>query len=64
MGDARPVTIVGKPLQCVVCGHDHFAERKAQLNTRLATFFDFDWVNPQAECYICSRCGYVHWFLR
>lgn len=24
---------------------------------------NFDWANPTAVCYVCDRCGYIHWFL-
>jgi hypothetical protein len=62
-GSARSVEINGTPLSCQVCSHDAFVERPAQLNTRAATFFGFDWANPTARCYICERCGYIHWFM-
>lgn len=50
-------------LKCVVCGHDKFSQQSAQLNTAVATFFNFDWANQSATCYICKNCGYIHWFL-
>ncbi len=53
----------GEPLRCLVCGGDRFLLRKAQLNTAVASFFDFDWANPSADCAVCDRCGHVHWFL-
>jgi predicted nucleic-acid-binding Zn-ribbon protein len=56
------VSVHGKPLTCVVCRHTSFHERDSLLNTRLATFFNFDWANAQAINYICTRCGYIHWF--
>jgi hypothetical protein len=56
------VTVAGKRLACVVCGHATFHERDSLLNTRLATFFNFDWANATAINYICHRCGYIHWF--
>jgi DNA-directed RNA polymerase subunit M/transcription elongation factor TFIIS len=58
-----PVEIKGHPLHCEVCGHDAFWYRQAQLNTAMASFLNFDWLNPSATCYICDGCGYVHWFL-
>ena len=39
------------------------AEGEAQLNTAVATFFNFDWANKTAQCYVCDGCGYIHWFL-
>ena len=57
------VTIAGKLLTCQFCGYDQFEGRQAQLNTAAASFFGFDWANASAECYVCSQCGYIHWFL-
>jgi hypothetical protein len=53
----------GERLDCKVCGFDRFFFRRGQLNTALATFFSLDWVDATAECWVCGRCGYVHWFL-
>jgi hypothetical protein len=68
MGDpkeAEEVRVVdGGSLKCTVCQHTKFWSRKAQLNTSVATFFGFDWLNRTATCYVCERCKYVHWFLR
>jgi hypothetical protein len=59
----RGYEINGKSLQCVVCAGSIFTQRPAQLNTRVATFFGFDWANPTARCVICATCGYIHWFM-
>jgi len=64
MGYSKRVTVEGKALNCVVCGHGEFHQRAGQLNTQVASFFGLDWLNPQATCYICSRCRFVHWFLK
>jgi hypothetical protein len=56
------VSAEGKPLTCVVCGSSRFCERNYLLNTRGATFFNFDWANSEATNYVCSKCGYVFWF--
>ncbi len=53
----------GTTLKCPVCGEIRFHERNSLLNTRLATFFNFDWANKEARNYICATCGYVFWFL-
>lgn len=53
----------GETLKCQVCGCDLFFPRKGQLNTSVASFFGFDWANPTADCMVCGKCGYVHWFL-
>ena len=57
----RPV--VGRSLECLVCNHTKFYRRSAQLNTSLATFFGFDWLNRSATCYVCERCRFIHWFM-
>ena len=57
------VDVVGRPLHCYACGNDRFWHRNAQLNTTLATLFNFDWTDPSATCCICARCGHIHWFL-
>ena len=56
------VTVNGRELRCLVCGHDRFLHRKAQLNTSVATFFTVDWANPTADCFGCETCGHLHWF--
>ena len=64
-GENEPVQveIQGRPLRCEICGHNNFWHREAQLNTAVATFFNFDWANASATCYVCDGCGYIHWFL-
>jgi len=64
MSDEERVTINGKPLTCGHCGNDVFLTRRAQLNTRLATFLGLDWINESADVFVCSKCGQLHWFLR
>ena len=58
------VTVNGAPLFCVICKHDQFFERRAQLHGPVATLFNLEWIAPTATCVICSRCGSVHWFLQ
>lgn len=57
------VNVEGRDLKCLVCGFDSFWKREAQLNTAAASFFNFDWANPSGICYVCAKCGYIHWFL-
>jgi hypothetical protein len=56
--------VLDKPLHCQMCDHDEFIRREALLNTFWATFFNMDWTNRSAMCFVCDRCGYVHWFVR
>ncbi|MDI6817249.1 MAG: hypothetical protein QME41_08695 [Actinomycetota bacterium] len=61
--EAEKQRVAGIELQCEVCKNDRFWHRQAQLNTAAATFFNFDWANATADCYVCEKCGYIHWFL-
>ncbi|HEU5125447.1 MAG TPA: hypothetical protein VFW05_15450 [Verrucomicrobiae bacterium] len=61
--DPVNVEVLGQALKCLVCAHDQFSRREAQLNTSGATFFNLDWLNRSGVCYVCARCGYIHWFL-
>lgn len=63
MAQPEPVKVAGQPLRCLICRHEQFRSRNAQLNTASATFFGVDWANASAVCYVCDGCGYVHWFL-
>jgi hypothetical protein len=42
-----------------VCGTETFWQRRAQLHSGVATFFNLEWASPTCECLICSACGYV-----
>jgi hypothetical protein len=61
--EPKSYEVAGRLLHCVICGHDRFWRRGAQLNTATATFFDMDWANETANCFVCEGCGYIHWFL-
>lgn len=61
--DPEQVQIAGILLRCEICKHDRFWKKEAQLNTAVATFFNLDWVDPSATCFVCAHCGYIHWFL-
>ena len=60
-----PVTatlVTGAPLACLVCGHDLFVERQAQIRFSTLSFaLLLGW--KTAKCRVCGRCGFVHWFL-
>ena len=57
------VRVFGQGLNCAVCGNQTFHERSTLLSTALLTFFKLDWANESAMNFICSRCGYIFWFL-
>lgn len=60
--EPETATVLGRPLRCQVCNGDRFWQRKAQLHTGVASFFDLEWASPSCTCLVCSACGYVHWF--
>lgn len=60
---AQTVEIKGRALKCPVCDNGLFYTRRAQLNTPVATFFNFDWANKTATCFVCSECTHISWFL-
>ena len=55
--------VAGKAVSCSHCGHDHFVEGSAQLNTAGLTFFNLDWANRSAATLTCTACGRIEWFL-
>lgn len=61
--EAEKVRVSDIDLRCEICKHDRFWRRESQLNTAVATFFNFDWANVTATCFVCDGCGYIHWFL-
>ena len=61
--EAKSYEVAGKKLRCQICGHEQFWTREAQLNTAAATFFNVDWLNKPALCFICDQCGFIHWFV-
>jgi predicted nucleic-acid-binding Zn-ribbon protein len=61
--DPIGVEIQGRELKCLVCGHDAFLKKEAQLNTTGASLLNLEWTSPSGACYICAKCGYIHWFL-
>jgi predicted nucleic-acid-binding Zn-ribbon protein len=56
------IFVEGRLIACPICGHRQFQQHEAQLNTRLATFFDLDWTNRAGVANICLRCDYILWF--
>ncbi len=52
----------GKPLVCLVCGHDQFRQREVQMNTSGLSFLNLDWLNRSAKAAVCEQCGFVHQF--
>lgn len=57
------VTVAGKPLICAACGNDRYRERGSLLNSRGGELFGFAWADQKATNFICTKCGYIFWFL-
>jgi hypothetical protein len=52
----------GDNLRCDTCGRDVFEEYRWKLQTTGMTFFNLDWANRDATCYVCTSCRRIHWF--
>ncbi|CAN5297590.1 hypothetical protein BH24ACT9_BH24ACT9_04300 [soil metagenome] len=52
----------GQGLRCVNCQFTDFTQAEFLLNTRSMTMFGLDAFNAAANCLICRRCGFIHWF--
>ncbi|MCX6538223.1 MAG: DNA-binding protein [Acidobacteria bacterium] len=60
--EAAPRSVRGRQLACPICKGTQFFTRAYLLNTRVATFFNFDWANRSAHTFICEQCGHIMWF--
>ena len=61
--EPEPLEVDGRAVKCLVCGHDRFHKREAQLNTAGMTFLKLDWANESGTCFVCDHCGFIHWFV-
>ncbi|MES2274938.1 MAG: hypothetical protein V4592_02870 [Bacteroidota bacterium] len=62
--EPKSYEIDGKKLLCQFCANATFHTRNEQLHTPTTTFFNLEWTDKTATCFVCSSCGYIHWFLR
>ena len=56
------IVVLGKTIECPICGGTRFKKQETLMNTRGATFMNLDWLNAGALTCICIKCGYVLWF--
>ncbi len=49
-------------MRCVNCQFTDFNQAEFLLNTRGMSMLDLDAFNAGAQCLICRRCGFIHWF--
>lgn len=61
--EPKTVEVKGNALCCPVCDNKYFWSRKALLTSAVSTFFNLDWTDRNATCFVCSECTYVFWFL-
>ncbi|MEM6334452.1 MAG: hypothetical protein AAF823_14040 [Planctomycetota bacterium] len=54
----------GRAVECPICGYDRFMHQRVLLNTRAATFFNFEWLNRGADVHECASCGHLLWFVK
>lgn len=47
--EATTVNIKNKQLVCPICANIKFRGRKTQMNTTMATLFNLDWANKNAN---------------
>ena len=62
-GERGPVIVQGRRLRCNVCGGTSFWAKQVQLHAPTMTLLDLEAWNRVADCAICERCGYIHWFV-
>lgn len=60
----RTVSLGEAELRCTICGRNEFWQRSAVMPAKAILSWQPAWWRSQsATCFVCSTCGYVHWFL-
>jgi hypothetical protein len=55
MSESQRVSLPhGDSLRCDTCRNDVFEEHRWKLQTTGMTFFDLDWANRDATCFVCT----------
>lgn len=49
-------------MTCLMCGCGDFDRTQYMLNTQGLTLLGWDGFNRTASCFVCRRCGFIHWF--
>ena len=62
--EPKQYAIDDKKLVCMFCSNDTFSTRVEQLHSPTRTIFNLEWTDKTATCFVCSSCGYLHWFMR
>ncbi len=58
----QEIYILDEMLICKHCGFEQFYSAQYNPSTASQNFPGLDWMNKSAEVFICSRCGFLHWF--
>ena len=61
--DGFMVVIKDTPLKCSHCEHTRFQKREGLITTSWVTLFRFQFLNRSARCFLCKKCGFLHWFV-
>lgn len=62
--EPKKYEIDDKQLICMFCNTDTFYVRQEQLHSPTRTILNLEWTDRTATCFVCSSCGYMHWFMR
>jgi ribosomal protein L37E len=62
--EPKSYEIDNKQLICMFCSNKTFHTRTEQLHSPGRTFLNLEWTDRTATCFVCSSCGFIHWFMR
>jgi ribosomal protein L37E len=60
----EPLAVLGNAVHCPICRHDRFVSRRTLVETRAGALLGKGWASPTATNHLCTRCGYMLWFMK
>ncbi len=51
----------GNTVKCILCDNAHFHPRRTKLNTKTLTSFGLDYMNKNADLFVCTSCNKMIW---
>jgi hypothetical protein len=60
--EPKTYKVKGHELKCPICSNKFFRTKQVLLNTAVMSFFNLDWANRNATCFVCSDCTNMLWF--
>lgn len=63
MTNVKTVSINGKELKCMYCGHNMFWQAETLLNQKWLSIFNQEAWGKSGKAFICDKCGYKHEFI-